>query len=174
MYTVPSLTVLAAAGEGVCREGPPASHHQSRRCAGGTRAGPRQRPARSHDGFTMHARQLRIDAAWFRVWVTRHEGAPPSAWDDMPPAVVAIAPLDSALYTREQALALVEGFNRAQLARAAVADEAAQARRWAVAVGVGLVCLGDWTTGETHHPHAPRRARAPSAAWRVHHRERRR
>ena len=75
-----------------------------------------------------------------RVWVVRYEGAPPTAWHDVPAGAVAIEPAEGQTMTARRAGRYVEAFNRAALR--------GTHKVWAVALPVTILYEGDARPGE--------------------------
>jgi len=90
----------------------------------------------------------------FRIWIARFADWQPGTWQDLPDEAVVLELAAPGWYDAHQAMAYIEGHNRAAIQRA---DD-----RWAVAVPVRLTYQGDPRPGETISPR-----RLTERAWRA-------
>jgi len=80
----------------------------------------------------------------FRIWITRYQRWQPNSWQDLPDEAVAVELAEPGCFTASDALAYIEGHNRAAMAR--------RDHHWAVAVPVVLAYEGEPAPGDTIFP----------------------
>ncbi len=83
-------------------------------------------------------------SAKFRIWITSFQRWQPQSWHDLPDEAVAVELAEVGCFNTADALAYLEGYNRAALAR--------RDHRWAIAVPVVLAYEGEPAPGEVIFP----------------------
>jgi hypothetical protein len=90
----------------------------------------------------------------FRIWIADVSHWQPGSWRDLPDDAVVVELAAPGWYSSGEAMAYIEGHNRAAIQR--------QDHRWAVAVPVVITIEGDPNPGEHISP-----SRLASASWRT-------
>jgi hypothetical protein len=100
-------------------------------------------------GGRTHSMNARRDptSESFRVWIVECQDGRPAHWSERPSRARALRPLENSVYSHEEAMLLVEGFND-WIVQNRLATVPLEDRRWAIAVPVRVMYEGDLVPGD--------------------------